>query len=307
LENVFGKEGIFVRLFNNLFGDESFVSNVGSWVSETFGEDSVFSTSITGAWKSIFGEEGAFKTSFDYLFGSEGILTKKAILDWVDRYFGEESDFQIVISDLWNTVFGEEGVLVTSFNFLFGPEGFIESDPVKTWLERIFGIDSIFYKTMNNLWNGIFGEEGLLVSIYNILFDPETTFFKSSLTESAGESIVNGVSQGIERKRPSLLTQVRNLAQEILDAFNINLEINTPSKKFIPSGMAIPEGIAVGILQGLPMVTSSMNRLMSATLPSQSITNDNRVYIDMKPSYSNTQSPASIYHDVTAAIATSRL
>jgi tape measure domain-containing protein len=304
---LFGSEGTFATLLDTLFGEGSFADKIGTWASNTFGEKSLFHTNADKNWKLVFGEEGILVTSFDFLFGEEGILSKDSVVSWIDRNFGEKSLFQTNIDELWSMVFGEEGILVTGYNFLFGEEGYLKSDPIGKWLEDTFGEGSLFVETMTKLWNDVFGEDGLLENIYNFLFNPETTFFSKDLAINAGGSIVDGVKTGIVNQKPSLIETVKQMAQEVLDAFNIHLNINSPAKKFITSGKAIDEGIARGIIAEIPLVKSAMRSLMTSSIPSQSVTNDNRVFIDMKPSYSTVQSPSTLYHDTLAAISSVRM
>lgn len=65
--------------------------------------------------------------------------------------------------------------------------------------------------------------------------------------KSIGENAVNGFIAGMERKDPFLKETAKRMARQIPSVFNKELLINSPSKKMIPTGEAIPEGIVVGV------------------------------------------------------------
>jgi tape measure domain-containing protein len=334
-DDTFGETGSISTIINGLFGEGGTLSgdSISSWVTRTFGEDSTFQTSIKTGVDSVFGPSGTINNTYNFLFGEGGILTDQAIIGWITRTFGKDSKFQTGISNFWNSIFGKTGFFATTWNQIFGTEGILSIGSISSWLTNTFGSKSTFYTKAITLWNGIFGKEGAFKTIFSNLFGVNGVFSGENITTSinnifgskgtlatsitnafsgidlnpfrnAGRNIVQGIGWGIGQEEWPLYYQVTNLARNITTWFNSVLGIHSKSRVFEQSGWNIGLGLAEGILSSIPMIEDAMSSLMSAPLyTSSSITNnDNRIFIDMNPSYENYSSPSDVYHDTVAAL-----
>jgi len=81
-----------------------------------------------------------------------------------------------------------------------------------------------------------------------------------------GASVVEGVQAGIEENLSILETAVEkmsNLLEQAMRSKEKGVDANSPAKRFIPIGMMIPEGLAVGIDKNSYMVTKSISSMSS--------------------------------------------
>jgi hypothetical protein len=335
--SLFGSSGSLVTTFNSVFGEKGTLSgeSISKWITTTFGEKSTFRTNIDSAWSSVFGKEGSVTTVFNSLFGEKGYLTPGAVSNWLTNTFGEKSSFRIGISEKWNSVFGKDGFLSTSYNSLFGEKGFLTKESISTWLTNTFGEKSTFRTKAISLWDGIFGKEGAFKNIFSNLFGANGVFSGTNITTSlnnifgskgtlattitsafsgidlnpfrnAGKNIVQGIGWGIGQEEWPLYYQVTNLAKNITTWFNNALGIHSKSKVFELSGFNIGLGLSEGILSSIPLIQSAMSSMISVPLSSSIVNNDNRIYVEMNPSYANYASESNVYYDTVAAIASAR-
>jgi phage-related protein len=78
-----------------------------------------------------------------------------------------------------------------------------------------------------------------------------------SLLFNAGANIVRGIYNGIVSQAGRVLDYVRGLADRVKNAFNNALDIFSPSKVFIESGVNIDEGLIAGLRKKLGAVKSA--------------------------------------------------
>lgn len=89
----------------------------------------------------------------------------------------------------------------------------------------------------------------------------------SGSMEGIGESIVDGLVNGIKRKASSALAAAANVASGLLNTVNNILKVNSPSKAFRDGpGVAIPEGLAAGIDKHAHFATKAAGRMTSAVM-----------------------------------------
>jgi hypothetical protein len=82
-----------------------------------------------------------------------------------------------------------------------------------------------------------------------------------------GESIVDGLVNGIKRKAASAFAAAANVASGLLGTVNKILNVNSPSKAFRDGpGVAIPEGLAAGIDMHQHFATNAAKRMTSAVM-----------------------------------------
>lgn len=77
----------------------------------------------------------------------------------------------------------------------------------------------------------------------------------------AGKAIVDGLWNGIKAAWGSMTAWLNEQVDKLPDAVKTILGINSPARRFIPVGEAIPEGIAVGVTRLWGKATSAVTRL----------------------------------------------
>lgn len=97
-----------------------------------------------------------------------------------------------------------------------------------------------------------------------------TANVKSIMTEAGwnevGQEIINGITVGIEDKKPILKAAVTSAATMLISCFKTPLQINSPSKVFIEFGHYIVEGLIVGIKNLFGRVSDTAGNLGETTL-----------------------------------------
>lgn len=84
---------------------------------------------------------------------------------------------------------------------------------------------------------------------------------------SSGQAIMEGVNRGMNSKRGALIATARSLAAAIQNAFNVKLDINSPSREGFKSGVFVGEGIDLGMQSKIPDLQATASRMGSASLP----------------------------------------
>lgn len=79
-----------------------------------------------------------------------------------------------------------------------------------------------------------------------------------------GYDVSSGVAQGIAEKTSSLYKTVQNMAGKIGEWFSNALEINSPSKVMMRLSESVPEGVAEGMIKGLPYIQRAGNEMTNA-------------------------------------------
>ncbi len=202
---------------------------------------------------------------------------------------------------------------------------FIKSAP--QWLAEAA---NDIYQYYLGLWYGVFGgngQTGIIKEIPGWIVSIIGGFASAVAGKikdiwAIGVSIVQGIAEGIIN-----WIQTSNFGKLIFDAIKRAIEgaigKGSPAKKFVPIGISIGQGIAVGILQSASIIGNTINGVVGGMQASAqisanslinapavnapSITNNSRVdrsvHVEVNPSYSNYQSAASVYYDVSAALA----
>jgi tape measure domain-containing protein len=87
---------------------------------------------------------------------------------------------------------------------------------------------------------------------------------------STGQSIVEGLKKGVEEKAGEVLGAVKNLAGNVINTVTgpEGFDVNSPSKKMIPVGESVAEGVVVGFEdfmdgEGLLRLTTSINETVA--------------------------------------------
>lgn len=105
---------------------------------------------------------------------------------------------------------------------------------------------------------------GLFYKAFAVVMD----YFGTTLPENFtgfGEMIMNGLIEGIKNGLGWVKDAVMNVGDSVLGWFKDKLSINSPSRVFATAALSIPEGTALGITRGLPMVEDASLRLVRET------------------------------------------
>ena len=84
---------------------------------------------------------------------------------------------------------------------------------------------------------------------------------------SSGEAIMDGVNNGMESKRSTLVATAQSIAQAIQDAFDVKMDISSPSKETYKSGVFVGEGYNLGMKSKIPDLKATAADLGSASIP----------------------------------------
>jgi len=124
----------------------------------------------------------------------------------------------------------------------------------------------------------------------------------SSITAQAmavGQNIANGIANGISNGVTAITNAAKGAAQSALDAAMALLGIHSPSTAFANLvGKPISQGMAAGIMAGLPDVTNAMNATLGSGVNSAQATVQN--YYQLSATYNTNQSESSIMADFNA-------
>jgi hypothetical protein len=114
-----------------------------------------------------------------------------------------------------------------------------------------------------------------------------------------GQNIADGIAKGISNGVAAITNAAKRAAQSALDAAMALLGIASPSKVFANMvGKPISQGMAAGIMAGLPDVTNAMNATLGSGVNSAQATVQN--YYQLSATYNTQQSESSIMADFNA-------
>lgn len=83
---------------------------------------------------------------------------------------------------------------------------------------------------------------------------------------SIGSNIISGIASGIKNGVSSIISAAKEAAKSAFEAAKAALEINSPSRLFRREiGYRLPQGEALGIYDGIPLVKRAMDSLSDAT------------------------------------------
>ena len=74
---------------------------------------------------------------------------------------------------------------------------------------------------------------------------------------------IKGICQGIANGVGSVVSAVKGLASSAVSAFSSATESHSPSRLFQRKGAQIPQGVALGVTEGQPLVSSALSTLVS--------------------------------------------
>jgi hypothetical protein len=121
----------------------------------------------------------------------------------------------------------------------------------------------------------------------------------ASAAMNIGTNIAQGIANGISNGVSAIVNAAKKAAQAALDAAMALLGVASPSKVFANLvGKPISQGMAAGIMAGLPDVTNAMNATLGSGVNSAQATVQN--YYQLSATYNTQQSESSIMADFNA-------
>lgn len=121
----------------------------------------------------------------------------------------------------------------------------------------------------------------------------------ASAAMTIGTNIAQGIANGISNGVSAIVNAAKKAAQAALDAALTLLGIKSPSTVFANMvGKPISQGMAAGIMAGLPDVTNAMNATLGSGVNAAQATVQN--YYQLSATYNTQQSESSIMADFNA-------
>lgn len=191
----------------------------------------------------IFGTEGGLGSTLAALpgmgtEGGEGLMTNltSSVTDGTPGFLG-------AVTNMFNG--GEEG------GGLFGDTSVIGSDAVTNLFGSMGSSIEEFAPDMQSKLTD------------SIQFDTEAINAKGA---EQGKNVDDGMAQGVEDNKASVLDTVKNLATSVLGTSAEELGINSPSTKFAEQGRYIDEGLEQGIKDNQSKVSSALTSLVTSAV-----------------------------------------
>lgn len=196
---------------------------------------------IAGFFKAVWNTIVAIATAYWQLFQACIINPVKAVWNWLQPAFHAIAGF---LSSVWS---GIQSVAASAWN---GIKTAIINPITAAWHMVVSVVGNIG----SAIWNG-------LVAAWHAVENIGSWFL------GIGSAIVNGIISGVENAGSALFGTLKNLANDALNAAKSFLGINSPSKLFADHvGMAIPEGIALGVDDNAHLAHRAVTSLSSGLL-----------------------------------------
>ena len=84
---------------------------------------------------------------------------------------------------------------------------------------------------------------------------------------TSGAAMMDGLNNGMESKRATLISTAQSIAQAVQDAYDVELDINSPSKVMIDKGDDTVMGQVIGMRKRLPDVQDAATDVAAAAVP----------------------------------------
>jgi TP901 family phage tail tape measure protein len=104
---------------------------------------------------------------------------------------------------------------------------------------------------------------------------------------SLGASIIGGIAEGVRSAAGALADAAVSAVNDALEAAKSAVGMGSPAKKFIPLGLSMDQGMAVGLHQGAPMVASAGAASASAAMIGASSVQNNQRNFTYSPTINN--------------------
>jgi phage-related protein len=135
--------------------------------------------------------------------------------------------------------------------------------------DALSGIDSELGTQMSNMVTtietGFTNVKTALTSAVNSMV--QTCNDKYSAFQTAGAYMMSGLKAGMESKLSSLVTAAQSMASKIQKAFDVKMQINSPSKVMFEKGSYVGQGLVKGMESTTPSIQMAAQHMGSASMP----------------------------------------
>lgn len=105
---------------------------------------------------------------------------------------------------------------------------------------------------------GVFGSSiANLISVWSGALSQLVDIVSSINWSSVGSSIIDGMVSGVTSAAGKLASAAKSAAKAAYDAAMSFLDASSPSKLFVDVGKTIPQGMAMGVMEDVPMVAAA--------------------------------------------------
>lgn len=164
-----------------------------------------------------------------------------------------------VITTLWNGLKSRVSNIVSTFTSL--------GNSIRNKCRNI-SLSGIGKTIISGLWNGIKSKVSSITGTFSSLATSIKNKCKGVSLYSIGKSIMSGLAKGIRNGASSVISAIGSALSSAIKAGKKKLGINSPSKVVRDQiGIAIPEGLALGIENGMGMVTKAAEKASVAAIP----------------------------------------
>lgn len=112
-----------------------------------------------------------------------------------------------------------------------------------------------------------------------------------------GTSVIDGMISGIQQGIGSVISAAKDMAQQAIDAAMDIIQPGSPSKVFTALGFTAPQGLALGMMQGTPMVAQAGAAMAGASVAGAARAYDQRRYVTVNQTIHN--GPAGFRQDAS--------
>lgn len=199
---------------------------------------------------------------------------------------GNTSALQTIISGAWTIISGIiQGALSIIQGILQVALGAISGDWNTTW-EGIKNIATGVWQAISGLISGalemIAGAMGTSLSEIGKTWSDAFNMMVSIVTNinwgELGNSIIDGIVGGIMSAAGALANAAAQAASDALEAAKNAIGFGSPAKAFIPLGVSMDQGMALGLAQGAPMVAGAAQYAAGAAMAGASTYNQQRAF-----------------------------
>lgn len=135
--------------------------------------------------------------------------------------------------------------------------------------DALSGIDDALGTQMSNMVTtietGFTNVKTALTSAVNSMV--QTCNDKYSAFQTAGAYMMSGLKAGMESKLSSLVTAAQSMASKIQKAFDVKMQINSPSKVMFEKGSYVGQGLVKGMESTTPSIQMAAQHMGSASMP----------------------------------------
>lgn len=114
----------------------------------------------------------------------------------------------------------------------------------------------------------------------------------SNAAADLGEALIDGIVQGMATFAGRIWTKITNLGNDIVKKMGSILQINSPSKRMIPMGIGIVEGLSVGMEKETPALMNTIDGVGNTAVSSmQKVLTDLKNSVAMDDNFTPTITP----------------